>query len=361
MNTVFDPASLVREDLKTLVPYNAPYYASVIKLDANENPYPFPAGIMERIYEEMNSLAFNRYPDPMAVKLRELLAVYTGVGPEGIMVGNGSDELILNIMLTYGTGAKFVVASPTFAMYGLQGRVAGAEMIDVPRLEDFQVDAAALKQAAAGPDVKLVFICTPNNPTGNTVPRDVTEDIIRSTGAIVVVDEAYGEFGGDSCIPLLKHYPNLIVLRTFSKAFGLAGLRVGYLLANPAIINDLLKVKQPFNLNVFSQTAARVVMENLQPFQERVQKILAEKDRFFVELSAVPGVEPFPSQANFILFRTPLPARVVYDGLLKRGLLLRSVEGPALERCLRVSVGTAEENKLFIEKLCEILTQASRV
>ena len=251
MNTVFDPASLVREDLKTLVPYNAPYYASVIKLDANENPYPFPAGIMERIYEEMNSLAFNRYPDPMAVKLRELLAVYTGVGPEGIMVGNGSDELILNIMLTYGTGAKFVVASPTFAMYGLQGRVAGAEMIDVPRLEDFQVDAAALKQAAAGPDVKLVFICTPNNPTGNTVPRDVTEDIIRSTGAIVVVDEAYGEFGGDSCIPLLKHYPNLIVLRTFSKAFGLAGLRVGYLLANPAIINDLLKVKQPFNLNVF--------------------------------------------------------------------------------------------------------------
>jgi predicted RNase H-like HicB family nuclease len=200
----------------------------------------------------------------------------------------------------------------------------------------------------------------PVSAFGGIVALNREVDIIRSTGAIVVVDEAYGEFGGDSCIPLLKHYPNLIVLRTFSKAFGLAGLRVGYLLANPAIINDLLKVKQPFNLNVFSQTAARVVMENLQPFQERVQKILAEKDRFFAELSAVPGVEPFPSQANFILFRTPLPAREVYDGLLKRGLLLRSVEGPALERCLRVSVGTAEENKLFIEKLCEILTQASR-
>jgi len=253
-----------------------------------------------------------------------------------------------------------VVASPAFAMYGLQGRVAGAEIIDVPRLEDFQIDAAGMKQAAARPDVKLVFICTPNNPTGNTVPRDVTEDIIRSTRAIVVVDEAYGEFGGESCIPLLRRYPNLIILRTFSKAFGLAGLRVGYLLANPVIINDLLKVKQPFNLNVFSQTAARVVMENLQPFQERIQKILEERDRFFDQLSAIPGVEAFPTQANFILFRTPLPAREVYEGLLKRGLLVRSVEGPALSRCLRVSVGTAEENKLFIEKLSDILTEASR-
>ncbi|HOL68159.1 MAG TPA: aminotransferase class I/II-fold pyridoxal phosphate-dependent enzyme, partial [bacterium] len=145
-----------------------------------------------------------------------------------------------------------------------------------------------------------------------------------------------------------------------SKAFGLAGLRVGYLLANPVIINDLLKVKQPFNLNVFSQTAARVVMENLQPFQERIQKILEERDRFFDQLSAIPGVEAFPTQANFILFRTPLPAREVYEGLLKRGLLVRSVEGPALSRCLRVSVGTAEENKLFIEKLSDILTEASR-
>lgn len=360
MNTVFDPASLVREDLQTLVPYNAPYYASVIKLDANENPYPFPAGVMERICQEMNSLNFNRYPDPMSVRLRERLAVYTGVGPEGIMVGNGSDELILNILLTYGTGAKFIVTSPTFAMYGLQGRVAGAEMIDVPRLDDFQIDAAALRQAAAGPGVKVIFICTPNNPTGNTVPRDVTEDIIRNTGAIVVVDEAYGEFGGDSCIPLLNRYPNLIVLRTFSKAFGLAGLRVGYLLSSPAIINGLLKVKQPFNLNAFSQTAARVVLENLELFQARVGEILQEKDRFWGELAAVPGVETFPSRANFILFRTPLPAREVYQGLLRHGLLLRSVEGPALSRCLRVSVGTAEENKLFVERLGEILNQASR-
>ena len=359
MNTIFDPASLVREDIKTLVPYDAPYYESVTKLDANENPYPFPAGVMARIYEEMSTLDFNRYPDPMSVKLRERLAVYTGVSPDKIMVGNGSDELILSIMLTYGTGAKIAVATPTFAMYGLQGRIAGAEMIDVPRLGDFQIDAAALKRAADLPGVKIVFICTPNNPTGNIVPRDVTEDIIRHTNSIVVVDEAYGEFGGDSCIPLLDRYPNLIVLRTFSKAFGLAGLRVGYLLAGRSIISGLLKVKQPFNLNAFSQTAARVVMENLQPFQERVGKILEERDRFFSELSAVPGVETFPTQANFVLFRTPLPAQEVYSGLLKRGLLIRSMESPTLNRCLRVSVGTAEENKLFLEKLCEILAQTS--
>ena len=165
---------------------------------------------------------------------------------------------------------------------------------------------------------------------------------------------------GESCIPLLRRYPNLIILRTFSKAFGLAGLRVGYLLANPVIINDLLKVKQPFNLNVFSQTAARVVMENLQPFQERIQKILEERDRFLTNCQLFPGWRlSHPGQLLSSSGRRCRPGRSM-KGFLKRGLLVRSVEGPALSRCLRVSVGTAEENKLFIEKLSDILTEASR-
>jgi histidinol-phosphate aminotransferase len=356
MTTVFDTASLVREELKGLLPYNAPYYSSVLKLDANENPYPFPEDVLEKIFNETVSFGFNRYPDPMAVQLRERLAAYTGVSPENIMVGNGSDELILDLMLTFGTGAKFVVASPSFVMYEIQGQIASSVRLDVPRRSDFHLDVAALQKAAKEPGVKMVIICTPNNPTGTATPRSEIEAILANTGALVVVDEAYGEFGGESCIPLLDRYPNLIVLKTFSKAFGLAGLRVGYLLAGASIINELLRVKQPFNLNAFSQIAARVVMENLTPFRERIKTILQERDRLFAELSAMPGVETFPTEANFILCRTALPASRVYQGLLERGVLVRNVDSPSLPRCLRISVGTPEENKYLLASLKDIVS-----
>ena len=355
MTTVFNAASLVREELKGLLPYQAPYYPSVLKLDANENPYPFPQAVMKEIYRETASAGFSRYPDPMAVELRESLAAYTGVNPENIMAGNGSDELILDLMLTFGTGAKFVVASPSFVMYGIQGQIASSTRLDVPRRSDFHLDVAAMQKAAAEPEVKLVVICTPNNPTGTAAPRREIEAILASTGALVVVDEAYGEFGGESCIPLLSRYPNLIILKTFSKAFGLAGLRVGYLLAGASVIRELLRVKQPFNLNAFSQIAARVVMQNLEPFRERIGTILKEKDRLYAGLSAVPGVETFPTEANFILFRTALPAAQVYQGLLERGVLVRNVDSPGLPRCLRVSVGKPEENTTFLAGMREIL------
>ncbi|BAF60718.1 histidinol-phosphate/aromatic aminotransferase and cobyric acid decarboxylase [Pelotomaculum thermopropionicum SI] len=355
MYTEFDAAALARADLKALTPYEAPYYPEVVKLDANENPYGFPPEVLTAILSEVGSREFSRYPDAAAGRLRESLAGYTGVDPENIMVGNGADELILNIMLTFGTGAKFAIATPTFSMYGIHGRIASCEKVEVPRLDGFRVDVEAMKRAAGEPGVKIAVICTPNNPTGNATPPEEIEEILKSTGAIVVVDEAYAEFGGRSCIPLLNRYPNLVILRTFSKAFALAGLRVGYLLAGRPVINELLKVKQPYNLNAFSQAAARVVMENLPPFKERIKKILEERERLFTELSALPGVEAFPSQANFILFRTPMPAGEVYGGLLERGVLVRNVDGPGLSRCLRVAVGTAEENRLFIEKLGEVL------
>jgi histidinol-phosphate aminotransferase len=356
MTTIFNAASLVREELKGLLPYQAPYYPSVLKLDANENPYPFPKDVMDKIYLETATAGFSRYPDPMAVKLRENLAGYTGVNPENIMVGNGSDELILDLMLTFGTGAKFVVASPSFVMYGIQGQIASAVRLDVPRLSDFHLDVPALQKASVEPGVKLVIICTPNNPTGTATPRREIEAILANTDALVVVDEAYGEFGGESCIPLLNRYSNLIVLKTLSKAFGLAGLRVGYLLAGAPIINELLRVKQPFNINAFSQIAARLVIENLEPFRERVGTILQERDRLFSELSAVPGVETYPTEANFILFRTALPAAQVYQGLLERGVLVRSVDSQSLPRFLRVSVGIPEEDTVFLAALREILS-----
>jgi len=357
MNTVFDIVSLAREDLKTLVPYDAPFYPDVIKLDANENPYGFPPGLLEKVYQEAGRSNFGRYPDAAAERLREGLAAHTGLKPENIMVGNGADELILNIMLTFGAGAKFAVAVPTFSMYGVHGRIAFCEKIEAPRRDDFAVDIPAMKQAAARPEVKVVFICTPNNPTGNATPPEEIKDLLDSTDALVVVDEAYGEFGGRSCIPLLERHPNLVILRTFSKAFCLAGLRVGYLLASRPVIRELWKVKQPYNLNAFSQAAARVVLENPAPFRERIAKILEGRDWLFNGLAALPGVDVFPTDANFILFRTPLPAEKLYKGLLERGVLIRNMDDPALPRCLRVSVGTPEENGIFLEKLAGVLRE----
>jgi histidinol-phosphate aminotransferase len=355
MNTAFSISSLAREDLKCMVPYHAPYYHDVIKLDANENPYGFPPEVLTQIFREVASGDLSRYPDAAADKLRKNLSDYIQVRPENIMVGNGSDELILNLMLAFGPGGKFAVATPTFSMYEVHGRIASSMMLEVPRADDFRIDVNGLISAASQPEVKIVVICSPNSPTGNTVLPEEIEKILRSANSIVVVDEAYNEFGGESCVPLMDKYANLVILRTFSKAFGMAGLRVGYLLAGSLVINELLKVKQPYNLNVFSQTAACLVMQNLPLFKDRVNKILQEREKLFGELSVLKNIKAYPTQANFIMFSTGLPADKIYQELLGQGVLIRNVAGPRLPRCLRVSVGTAEENRIFIEKLSGII------
>ncbi|MDD2553223.1 MAG: histidinol-phosphate transaminase [Desulfotomaculaceae bacterium] len=355
MSTSFNLSALVREDLKGMVPYDAPYYPDVIKLDANENPYDFPPSVLAQIFREVESGDLCRYPDAAAVALRKRLSDYISVRPENIMVGNGSDELILNLMLTFGAGAQFAVATPTFSMYGVHGRIASGTLLEVPRLEDYRINVDGLINAASKPEVKVVVICSPNSPTGNATPAGEIEKVLRQANAIVVVDEAYNEFGGESCVPLLGSYANLVILRTFSKAFGMAGLRVGYLLAHTRVISELLKVKQPYNLNVFSQAAACAVMRNLPLFEERFKNILQERDKLYEELSEISGVQAFPTQANFIMFRTALPADKIYNELLGQGVLIRNVDGPLLPGCLRVSLGTAEENKIFLDKLKKII------
>ena len=351
----FNLLKLVREDLQSLIPYDAPLYPGVVKLDANENPYDFPREAMEEIFRRTGAQDFSRYPDPGAVWLRRDISAYINMPIENIMVGNGSDELILNIALAFGMGGSMAVATPTFSMYALHGQVAGTRTVEVPRREDFGIDVEALIRAAADPAVRIVVICTPNNPTANACRPAEIEQVLAAVDALVVVDEAYVEFGGESCIALLESHPNLVVMRTFSKAFGLAGLRVGYLLAAEPVMAQLLKVKQPYNVNAFSQLAARVVLACGPLFKERIASILGERDRLLKELSLLPGVEVFPSDANFILFRTMQPAAAVYEGLLRRGVLIRNVSGPALANCLRVTVGRPEENALFLSKLIDII------
>jgi histidinol-phosphate aminotransferase len=244
-------------------------------------------------------------------------------------------------------------------MYGLHGRVALSREIKVPRLEDFSVDVKSLIRMSAGPEVKIVVICNPNSPTGNATPLDKIEEILANTNAVVVVDEAYGEFGGESSIPLLSRYSNLVVLRTFSKALSMAGMRVGYLIAGGPVVTELLKVKPPYNVNTFSQIAAMAVLDYLPLFQDRVKKIVAERERLFSEMARLPGIEVFPTETNFILFRTTLPSKKVYESLLEHGILIRYLEDPALTRCLRVTVGTERENETFLEALSNIVKSAT--
>ncbi len=355
MNAAFDPAALVRPDLDGLVPYQVHVHHNVIKLDANENPYDFPPAIREEIWRELGNHTFTRYPDPVAGELVDRLSDYTGVPAGGILAGNGSDELILTLLLTFGTGGRVVITPPTFSMYEVHARIAGARPVNVPRGQNFALDVPGVIAAARHPETRVIFLCSPNNPTGNATPPEEVAEILKNSRALVVVDEAYQEFGGESCVPLLKEYSNLVVLRTFSKAFGLAGLRVGYLLADPAVVKQLLRIKQPFNLNAFSQLAARTVIVRREEFGQLINQILQDREELYRELAALPGVEVFPTAANFILFRTPLPAEQVYRELLANGILIRNMHGPGLEQCLRVTVGKKDENRLFLEKLRIIL------
>jgi histidinol-phosphate aminotransferase len=357
MMTSFNLSSLLRPELKEMTPYDVPRLNDAIRLDANENPFPFPGKVLEKIKAQVHEYFFNRYPDPRSHELVAMLADFTGVPPAGIMVGNGSDEVILTLLLTFASGGRVIITPPTFSMYKVHSLIAGAVPVEVPRRNDFTIDASRINEAAAHPGSRIIFICSPNNPTGNAVPVEDIRRVLEETAALTVVDEAYIEFGGESCVPLLDEYPNLVILRTFSKAFGMAGLRVGYLLSNPAVVRQLLRVKQPYNLNVFSQLAARVVLYYRAEFLTVVKKIIQGRQILSEGLSNIPGVEVFPSAANFIFFRTPVPASILHQDLLEEGVLIRDVSGQGVERGLRVTVGQSEENEIFLTKLKLALTK----
>ncbi|MEW6697711.1 MAG: histidinol-phosphate transaminase [Bacillota bacterium] len=350
--------NLVRDGLDKLIPYEAHLYPGVIKLDANENPYPFPEEVARRMGHLAAGELLSRYPDSEAGELRGAIAEFAGVTPEQVMVGNGSDELILNILLTFGTGGRVLITNPTFSMYKIHSLVAGARPIPVPRRSDFSLDVPALVCYARQPESRVIFICSPNNPTGNASTLEEIESVLQQVNCLVMVDQAYLEFGGEDCVPLLSRYPHLIVMRTFSKAFALAGLRVGYMLSNPDVLRQIKKVKQPYNLNAFSQAAARVVLEYREPFGNQIQDILQQREELYKGLQSIEGVVPYPSDANYILFRTKHESKVIYQALLDRGILIRKLGGPELPGFLRVSVGTPAENKLFLQALADVVEQA---
>ena len=348
-------ADLVRPDLVDLEPYVVKDISHRIKLDANENPFDTPEHIRELIAQEFSRHPFNRYPDPAALALRKSLAAELDVGVDQLAVGNGSDELINYTIAAFGgPGARVISSSPTFSIYGIFAKVWGSEVVDVPLSSDFCIEPDEIISAAKAGGRSVVFICYPNNPTGNCFSHEAILKIIEHSGAVVVVDEAYYEFSGKTFLPLLDNYENLIILRTFSKAFGLAGLRTGYMIAGNSIINEIMKVKMVYNINSFSQKLALLLLEHKSEVFPYVEKILQERKRLIQQLGELKNITPFPSKANFILFRVEPDAEAIFSKLLENGILIRDLNRPGpLQSCLRVTVGRPEENDAFLDALNE--------
>jgi len=318
------------------------------KLDGNENPY----GCSPKVYQALADYSYyHNYPDPEQRELRKALEEYTGLSRQHIVCGSGSDELIdLILRLFLNPGDEVINCPPTFGMYPFSTDVCAGKVVDVPRAEDFALDIAGVKKALTE-RTKVIFIASPNNPTGNTATEQEITELIN-TEKIVVVDEAYFEFGNITVAGLLPTYPNLIVLRTFSKWAGLAGLRIGYGIFPLEIADYLMKIKQPYNANVAAQAAVLASLADIGYLRANVTKIVAERERLFGKLKELDWLRPYPSSGNFILCSLLKgEAREIWRQLQKKGISVRYFDSPRLKQCLRISVGKPEDTNALIEAL----------
>ncbi len=349
-----DSLKVIKPGVRALRAYALSPDRALVKINQNENPWDAPERVKEETWRRLAARKWSRYPDFVPLRLQEKLAAFAGWTADGVIAGNGSNELIQALlMVTLGEGKRVLISEPTFALYRQISTVLGAEVTSIPLNSALSYDVDAIHQAimTIGPDVTI--ICSPNNPSGCVIADRELEDLLASARGIVVVDEAYHEFARHSVVPLLRAHPNLIVLRTFSKAMALAGLRVGYLLAAPELTHEISKAVLPYNLNVISQTAAEVAVEmydgELRPM---VQKIVNERERLFVEIGNIPGLDPVASHGNFLLVRSAIEPRKVFRHLLQSDILIRDVSGyPMLAEYFRVSVGTPEETNKLIASL----------
>lgn len=350
-------ARWIRPEIRAMKAYPVIDAAGMIKLDVMENPYPLPEWLRKEIAELVSHLELNRYPVPTAPALTAQLRKSFSI-PErfGVLLGNGSDELIQIVTLALAQpGAVVVAPTPSFPMYRLDAMFYGLGFEGVSLAADFSLDVQAMLAAIAQHRPALVWLAYPNNPTGNLFPAEDVERIVRAAPGLVVIDEAYHAFAGQSFLPRLADFPNLIVMRTISK-IGYAGLRLGYMAADPALIAEFDKVRPPYNVNVVSQAVAERVLQHPEVIEAQAQAIRTERRVLFEALQGLPGVTPFPSAANFVLARVP-DAPAVLEALRARKIAVKSFHGyhPLLEHCLRLTVGTPDENRALIGALQDIL------
>ncbi|QSA98708.1 histidinol-phosphate transaminase [Methylococcus sp. EFPC2] len=352
--------ALIRPEILALKAYHVQASAGYVKLDAMENPYVWPTEMIEEWLGVLRSAKPNRYPDPAADGVRAALRIHGGV-PDGagLMLGNGSDELIqIILMAVAGRNAKVLAPEPTFVMYRQIAGSLGLSFVGVPlREEDFALDMDAMRAAIRDHAPAVVFLAYPNNPTGNAFAVDDVLEILRISPGLVVVDEAYAPFADDSFMSRLGNFDNLLVMRTLSK-LGLAGLRLGYLAGHTAWIDQLDKLRLPYNINELTQLTVSFALSRQAVFDRQVADIRRDRASLASALRAVAGLRVYPSQANFITLRLlEHEAAHVFDGLKRRGVLVKNLHTPAgpLQNCLRVTVGLPEENARFLAALEDAL------
>ncbi len=342
------PASTSPETLRGKVEVDV---GNIIKLDANENPY----GCSPKVPPALASYPYlSVYPDTGQGELRQLLSKYIGVAPENIVASNGSNQLIDDVLrLFVGPGDEVINCIPTFELFRFRTQICGGTLVEVGRDDAFAVDVATVKAAITN-KTKMILLATPNNPTGTIISqKDILE--IVDTGLPVLVDEAYAEFSGETVAQMVSRYENMMVLRSFSKWAGLAGLRIGYGIFPPQIASYLMKTKTPFNVNAAAVIAVRESLNDLYYLQDRVKAIVAGRERLFAELKKLAWLNPFPSRANFIFcILLEGNARQVQQRLQKKGILVRYFDIPLLKNALRISVGKPEHTDSLIKALREI-------
>ncbi len=348
-----------RESVLELAPYAVSGHPAKIKLNQNESPFDIPEGLKKEIVEEFIQKCWNRYPDVFSTALPKSLSELYGVPVDSFIVANGSNELIYTVAISIvKEGTEVLIPQPTFYFFEKISKILGGNVKKVFADQDLNFREKVILETARGMKHGLIIIGSPNNPTGKSVSRELILDLLKSTGAIVLLDEAYIEFSENaSAVELVKSYKNLVILRTFSKAFSLAGLRMGYLVAHPETASEILKVKIPFTVNPLSEFTALKLLEHRDLFADRVRFLKEQKAAMTAGLREMKGVKVIDSDANFFLFSTPLPATKLFNELLERqNVLVRDVSSyPMLDRYLRVNAGSKEESDYFVNSVRECI------
>ncbi|MDO8553665.1 MAG: histidinol-phosphate transaminase [Candidatus Micrarchaeota archaeon] len=337
---------IVRKEIKQMPDYPAPAIVNAdCKLNQNESPFDLPDELKEKISKAIISLPLNRYYDGSSTRLKEKLAKKFEVKSGNILVGAGIDELLYYLVLAFvNKGDKIVRTVPSFSMYKICSAVAGAKDTVVQLDENFELTEEFVKESE---DAKITFICRPNNPTGNSFDKKKIERIVQTTSGIVCIDEAYGEFASENCLDLLK-YKNVVIMRTFSKIYSGAALRIGYAIADEKIIGYMNKIRLPWNISLISQVAGEIILDNEGYFEQNRNFIVSERERIENEMKKIPGIQVYPSDCNFILFRTLQDLNTTFQSLLNKGILIRNLERSGMKGFLRVNAGTKQENDAFL-------------
>lgn len=347
----------VRDDLRALEGYHSPQVDVRVRLNTNESPLPPPAAWRDAFAAALSRVDWHRYPDRSALELREAIGALHDVSPDMVFAANGSNEVLQTILLAFaGAGRTVATFEPTYQMHAQIARVVGATVVEGERNADFTLDPAEMRRVVDAGQPHVTFLTSPNNPTGLVEPAERIADLLSIAPGLVVADEAYAQFADWSALSMLDEERPLVVTRTFSKTWSMAGVRLGYVVGPTWFVHELEKVALPYHLDVAKQLAGTLALRYVDEMDERVQLIVSERERVSAGMRALP-IDVTPSGANFVLFR-PLHVggRALWDALLERSILVRDCSGwPRLADCLRVTIGTPEENDAFLAALQEIL------